>query len=247
MHDSQLNRSIQSIGQECFVKYFKDFSNQSLSNEYLIELLMKNEGYKESGCRTRITQSRRIINSGRAKDALLKITKSKRLPKSVVSHAKSLYFNESPLNEVKDLWLKFNEYSNKLAIALGRTSNIVGEYAEYLAHKYYGGSLLKISEASADMETKDGVCYQIKARKIKGTPSTQLSVIRSWDFDFLVVILFNANGTIRQALEVPVEIAKEYGKSNNHQNGWVITTSENFLNDKRAKDISLFLSELNEE
>jgi hypothetical protein len=33
---------------------------------------------------------------------------------------------------VKDLWLKFNEYSNKLATALGRTSNIVGEYAEYL-------------------------------------------------------------------------------------------------------------------
>jgi len=246
MDDSQLYRSIQSIGQECFVKYFKDFSNQNLSNEYLIELLMKNEGYKESGCITRITQSRRIINSGRAKDALFKITKSKRLPKSVISHAKGLYLNESPLNEIKGLWLKFNEYSNKLADALGRTNNIVGEYAEYLAHKHYGGSLLEISGASADIETTDGARYQTKARKIKRTPSTQLSVIRSWDFDFLVVILFDSNGAVRQALEVPVEVAKEYGKSNSHQNGWVITTSENFLNDKRAKDISASLSELNE-
>ncbi len=245
MDDNQLYRSIQSIGQECFVKYFKDFSNQSLSNEFLIELLMKNEGYKESGCITRITQARRIINSGRAKDALLKITKSKRLSKSLVSLAESLYFNANPTSEIKDLWLKFNEYSNKLADALGRTNNIVGEYAEYLAHKYYGGSLLEISKASADIEATNGIRYQIKARKIKDTLSTQLSVIRSWDFDFLIVILFNPNGTVRQALEVPVEVAKEYGKINGHQNGWVITTSEIFLNDNRIKDISNPLSKLN--
>lgn len=55
------------------------------------------------------------------------------------------------MEDIKDLWLKFNEYSNKLTDALGRTSNIVGEYAEYLAHKYYGGRLLEISGASADI------------------------------------------------------------------------------------------------
>jgi hypothetical protein len=48
-------------------------------------------------------------------------------------------FEECTMEDVKDLWIKFNEYSNKLTIALGRTSNIVGEYAEYLAHKHYGG------------------------------------------------------------------------------------------------------------
>jgi len=149
------------------------------------------------------------------------------------------------MEDLKDLWLKFNEYSNKLATALGRTSNIVGEYAEYLAHKHYGGRLLEISGSSADIETADGNLYQVKSRKIKGTLSTQLNVIRSWNFHFLVVILFDETGAVKKALEVPVEVAKEYGASNSHQNGWIITTSQKFLNDRRSKDITVHLSALN--
>mgnify|MGYP003385619751 CR=1 FL=1 len=149
------------------------------------------------------------------------------------------------MEDVKDLWLKFNEYSNKLANALGRTSNIVGEYAEHLAHKHYGGRLLEISGSSADIETSDGILYQVKSRKIKGTRSTQLNVIRSWDFNYLVVILFDTNGAVKKALEVPVEVAKEFGVANSHQNGWVITTSQKFLNDRRSKDITVHLSALN--
>jgi hypothetical protein len=114
------------------------------------------------------------------------------------------------MEEVKDLWQKFNEYSNKLAAVLGRTNNVVGEYAEYLTHQYYGGRLLEISGSSADIETKEGKLYQVKSRKITGSSTTQLSVIRSWEFDYLVVILFDEYGAIKKALEVPVEVAKEY-------------------------------------
>jgi len=149
------------------------------------------------------------------------------------------------MEEIKELWLKFNEYSNKLTVALGRTSNIVGEYAEYLAHKHYGGRLLEISGVSADIEALDGTLYQVKSRKIKKTTATQLNVIRSWDFDILVVILFEDNGLIKKAIEVPVHIAKEYGRQNNHQNGYVITTSQKFLNDPRSTDITTLLSALN--
>ena len=157
----------------------------------------------------------------------------------------ALFFKEHVMEDVKDRWLKFNEYSNKLTIALGRTSNIVGEYAEHLARKDYGGRLLEISGASADIEAPDGTLYQVKSRKIKGSPSTQLNVIRSWEFDFLVVILFEASGAIRKAVQVPVEVAKEYGTSNSHQNGWVITTSQKFLSDHRSTDITVSLSVLN--
>lgn len=149
------------------------------------------------------------------------------------------------MEDVKDLWLKFNEYSNKLTVALGRTSNIVGEYAEYLAHKHYGGRLLEISGTSADIEGSDGTLYQVKSRKIKGSLSTPLNVIRSWDFNYLVVILFEASGSIKKAIQVPVEVAKEYGVPNSYQNGWVITTSQKFLNDNRSTDITLSLSVLN--
>ena len=87
--------------------------------------------------------------------------------------------------------------------------------------------------------------YQVKSRKIKGILSTQLNVIRSWDFNYLVVILFDANGAVKKALEVPVEVAKEFGTANSYQNGWVITTSQKFLNDRRSKDITVHLSALN--
>ena len=158
----------------------------------------------------------------------------------------ALYFKESAMEDVIDLWLKFNEYSNKLTLALGRTSNIVGEYAEYLAHKHYGGRFLEISGASADIEAPDGTLYQVKSRKIKGATSTQLNVIRSWDFDFLVVILFEANGAIKKAVQVPVEVAKEYGAANSHQNGWIITTTQKFLNDDRLTDLTVSFSVLNQ-
>jgi len=50
---------------------------------------------------------------------------------------------------------------------------------------------------------------------------------------------------IKRALEVPVDIAKEYGAANSHQNGWVITTTQKFLNAKRSKDITVPLSVYN--
>jgi hypothetical protein len=142
------------------------------------------------------------------------------------------------MESINELWLKFNEYSNKLGLALGRSSNIVGEYAEYLVHQHYGGELFNVSNSSADIKTLEGKLLQVKSRKRKNTSSTPLSVIRSWDFDFLIVLLFNENGAIEEALEVPVEVAKEYGKFNNHQNGWIITTSKEFLIDNRINNIT---------
>lgn len=150
------------------------------------------------------------------------------------------------MEDTKVLWLKFNEYSNKLTQALGRTSNIVGEYAEYLALKHYGGNLLNISGSSADIKDANGCLYQVKSRKVKGSTSTQLNVIRSWDFDFLVVILFDEDGHIKQAIEAKVSIAKEYAAENSHQNGWVITTSKKFLTDPRIKNITNEIRLLNE-
>ncbi|MFN6308018.1 MAG: DUF6998 domain-containing protein [Microcystis sp.] len=146
------------------------------------------------------------------------------------------------MESLQELWLKYNEYSNRLAEALGRTSNIVGEYAEYLAHRHYGGKLLGISGASADIEAPDGKKYQVKSRKVKGTSTTQLNVIRSWEFDYLVVILFDERGYVKKALEVPVDVARELAAPNNHQNGWVITTTQAFLNDSRCKDITRSMS-----
>ncbi len=142
------------------------------------------------------------------------------------------------MENIKKLWVEYNNYANKLSAALGRTSNIVGEYAEYLTCKYYDGELLPVSHPSADVKGKNNSLYQVKSRKLRGVNATQLGVIRSWEFDFLIVILFHEDGSIYKALEIPIETAKKYAKKNTHQNGWVITTSQEFLTDESSKDIT---------
>lgn len=90
MTNKQLTRSLQSIGMACFVEYFPRFSDLNTSNEHLIQILMREKNYKESGCRTRVTQSRRIIANGRAKDALLIVASSARVPNDISTVAGEL-------------------------------------------------------------------------------------------------------------------------------------------------------------
>ncbi len=80
MNDDQLERSLWSIGKGCFVAYFCQFADGSLSNRHIIEMLMRQEGYAENGSRTRVSQARRIINAGRAEDALRNVIQSERIP-----------------------------------------------------------------------------------------------------------------------------------------------------------------------
>ena len=90
MNDEQLARSLQSIGMGCFTKYFEAFSNSNISNDDLIDALMKIEGYEETGVRTRVTQSRRIINNNRSIDALKLVTSSNRAEPWAISKAQLL-------------------------------------------------------------------------------------------------------------------------------------------------------------
>ena len=93
MDENQLERSLQSIGKKCFVKYFDTFNDKKLSNEDVIEILMKNEGYEESGCRTRVTQARRIIKAEMSKSALSIISQSSKLEDSILEKAELILNN----------------------------------------------------------------------------------------------------------------------------------------------------------
>ncbi len=147
-------------------------------------------------------------------------------------------------NNIGNAWKQYNLASNQLQSYLGRTSNIVGEYSEYLIKRYLGGELLPASNKSADVEF-DGTFYQVKARRLMSGFCTQLGIIRSWEFDYLAVILFDNNGTIKKALLCNVEVVREYAKSNKYQNGLVVSTTNKFLNDSRNNDITSEISKLN--
>ena len=95
MNDDQLERSLRSIGKGCFVEYFCQFADQSLSNRDVIEVLMRQEDYEESGSRTRVRQARRIIESGRTEDALRNVIRSERIPNygRIAAKARELLIN----------------------------------------------------------------------------------------------------------------------------------------------------------
>ena len=77
------------------------------------------------------------------------------------------------------------------------------------------------------------------ARKIsEGKSTTQLGIIRSWDFDFLVVVLFDEKGDVKKAIIVPVDVAKKYAVANEYQKGYVISTTNDFITDEGNEDIT---------
>jgi hypothetical protein len=149
------------------------------------------------------------------------------------------------LMNMKKLWEKYNKSTIDIVNALGRTNNVVGEYAEYLSHQYYGGELQEASNHSYDILGEDGKKYQVKSRRIKKKQSVKLNIIRSWNFDYLVVVLFDDYGKIIKAVEAPKRIVKNYAKEDKHQNGSVLYISKTFLDYKNVVDITQDLRNIN--
>ena len=77
MTDQQLKRNLQSVGMACFVKYFAEFSDESLPNRSAIQILRERELYTEKSYKSRVSHARSIIQAGRAADALLLIAAAK--------------------------------------------------------------------------------------------------------------------------------------------------------------------------
>lgn len=140
--------------------------------------------------------------------------------------------------EIASLWKDYMRVTNRITAALGRSANIVGEFAERLAAEYYGGKLLTASHKSADIQLDDGRLVQVKSRVPRQTLTTSLSPIRSWDFGLLVVILFNPDGSVLKALEMKADAAREHARRDSHQNSDLIVTTDEFLNDPLARDIT---------
>lgn len=135
------------------------------------------------------------------------------------------------------LWIDYLRASSLLIKTIGGT-NIVGEMAERIVVDYYKGEQLTVSSKSADIKCQNGKLIQVKSRILKSIKSTPLGVIRSWDFDLLVVVLFAPDGHILKAIELDSDNAKKISKYNQHQNGWIITTNRSLLDHKKSNDIT---------
>ena len=69
MNDEQFSRTLQSVGQSCFVKYFESFSSKILSREDIIEKLKSETDYTDGSCVSRTGHAQSIISAGLAKKA----------------------------------------------------------------------------------------------------------------------------------------------------------------------------------
>ena len=145
---------------------------------------------------------------------------------------------ENNFSHIVSLWKNYNHASSKLTKAMRGTSNIVGEFAEVLICKYYNAKKLPASQESADLILDDSRKIQVKSRMQDRLEATSLGIIRSWNFDILVVVLFSKDGNILKAIEINSETAKKLSKPKPYENGDVLTTSKDLLNNKNAKDIT---------
>ena len=88
MDDRQLHDALGSMGKACFVNNFEYFADEGFSRGELIELLSKEEPL--STWPSRISNARRIIRAGKAREALM-ICSEAGVPKPVRDRARRLH------------------------------------------------------------------------------------------------------------------------------------------------------------
>ena len=81
MDDLQLDRYLRSVGKECFVTFFGELCDRELLDETVARYIAEDWGRDRSAALTRrVYPARKIIDAGRARDALIVCSNSKRLP-----------------------------------------------------------------------------------------------------------------------------------------------------------------------
>jgi len=109
---------------------------------------------------------------------------------------------------------------------LVRTRNSpLGDIAETLALRAYGGALAPNSEKSYDLLTADDRRIQVKARLVdpRDTRSQMFSAFRSWSFDSALFLLFDASTyDLIWARELTREETEVIGRRVEHTNSTAI-------------------------
>jgi hypothetical protein len=104
-----------------------------------------------------------------------------------------------------------------------RTRNApLGDYAEYLAQRAFGGTLLPNSEKGYDLLDSSGSRIQVKARTIgEGVgPSAKFSAFRSFDFDSALFLALDLGSyQIDWARLVPRQEVEDVVRYSPHING----------------------------
>ena len=126
---------------------------------------------------------------------------------------------------------------------LRSANNPVGDLAEYLFCVAFGWKQAANSERGFDATDKDGIRYQIKARRAHRhgsyLQSRHLSAIRSLDtFDMLAVALFDDYYRIKQAALIPASVVRERSKYQRHTNSRIFMATDDVWDIPGVVDVS---------
>jgi hypothetical protein len=120
-------------------------------------------------------------------------------------------------------------------------NNPVSDYAETLTSRTLGLELSGASNKGFDARDRNGIRYQIKARRLDGRSSRQLGVIRNLrnrPFDVCIAILFDRRFEPAEVYRIPIGEIRKYGKFSKHQNGWILQVRPPLTTDKRVRDMT---------
>jgi hypothetical protein len=105
-----------------------------------------------------------------------------------------------------------------------------GDYAEYLVMRATGGELAPKAQKSWDVLTPDGSRLQVKCRVLtKENRSRQLSPIRSWEFDCLMIVLFDGTFSVTAAAGLDPSVVQPVAVWKEHVNGWIVHARDELL------------------
>jgi len=127
-------------------------------------------------------------------------------------------------------WLKYVAITEEIKKQLNCTSNITGDFGEFLIADVFGYVKARNSEKTIDLKDGNGKTYQVKTRRVRPeNTTTSLGICRSLKFDFLISILLAPNGTIIKVLKHPRKKLEAFvPKKNVHQSGYVFVTTREF-------------------
>jgi hypothetical protein len=118
-------------------------------------------------------------------------------------------------------------------------NNPVGDIAEAIVHGHYGGERATFSQRGWDVRTPTGERIQVKAARNTATKRrSNLSPIRDREYDSVVVVIFDEEFQVMDALKLTREIAEDLATWKAHVNGHVLYLSR-LLADPRVEHIDL--------
>jgi hypothetical protein len=123
-----------------------------------------------------------------------------------------------------------------------RTNNIVGELAELVALRHFGGQRSGFSNTGFDLRTAAGELIQVKGLWKTTSSRNKLSAIRDPSYDSVVAVVFNAAFTEADAYKASRAVVERMFRHNARVNGRQITVTGKFINDPDVETINISIA-----